>query len=83
MDTNLVQPLTGSSIDRCRVVFDYWLDADALRQAAAGSVSNETGTSSSTSSQPVGLQAAAAVKAAALESQFVQDSLASSHQVQV
>jgi hypothetical protein len=90
MDTNLVTPLTGKDVDRCKVTFDYWLDADALQQAAASSTTTTSGSSSS-SSNPGGqegmaagmnLVSAAAVEAA-LESQFVRDSLASSHQVQV
>lgn len=75
LDTNLVLPLTSRDVDRCKVVFDYFLDAVALAQAAAS-------TGSSGSWQPGGAPLAEAVQAA-LQSQFVQDSLASSHQVQV
>lgn len=84
MDTNLVTPLTGKDVDRCKVTFDYWLDAEALQQAAVSA------TSSSSSSRPGGqgvvletTPAPAAAIEAALQSQFVRDSLASSHQVQV
>lgn len=90
MDTNLVLPLTGSSVDRCRVIFDYYLDADALQQAAASSscdlsnsASNAATTSSSETSEQVPSGPRAAVIRAALQSKFVKDSLASSHQVQV
>jgi len=93
MDTNLVLPLTGSSVDRCRVIFDYYLDAEALQQAAASSscdssnsASNAASTSS-TSSSPTSGHLPRGPKAdvirAALHSKFVKDSLASSHQVQV
>lgn len=90
MDTNLVLPLSGKAVDRCKVVFDYWLDADALQQAAASFDSGNSGSSSSSSGGgggehgqggfDVGFRAAVQ---AALQSQFVQESLASSHQVQV
>lgn len=93
MDTNLVLPLTGSSVDRCRVVFDYWLDTDALHAAAATTTqtalqhSGASGSSSSGSSSDGSRGGTESLSAgtiqAALQSQFVQDSLASSHQVQV
>jgi hypothetical protein len=86
MDTNLVLPLTGREVDRCRVVFDYWLEADALQQAAASTTANAADADASSSSGG-GLEASAGCLAdavrSALQSQFVQDSLASSHQVQV
>lgn len=81
MDTNVVVPLNGSSVDRCRVIFDYWLEAEALQQAAATIVDPGTygrSKSSTNSSRPD-----RGMIAAALQSDFVQDSLASSHKVQV
>lgn len=77
MDTNVVVPLNGSSVDRCRVIFDYWLEADALQQAAATVDPTTYGSSISISSRNAG------ILKAALQSDFVQDSLASSHKVQV
>lgn len=97
MDTNLVLPLTGKDVDRCKVVFDYWLEAGTLQQAAASIASTNSaravadGNSSSGSNSNSGhdggmatgpASLAGAVRSA-LQSQFVQDSLASSHQVQV
>eukprot|EP00879_Flechtneria_rotunda_P002614 GHRR01002816.1.p2 GENE.GHRR01002816.1~~GHRR01002816.1.p2 ORF type:complete len:227 (+),score=105.34 GHRR01002816.1:54-683(+) len=84
MDTNVVLPLSGDSADRCRVIFEYWLDCNALHQAALSThihlqqptavQRSADSTSSSTSGD--------AVLAAARQSQFVQESLASSHKVQ-
>jgi hypothetical protein len=88
MDTNVVMPLNGKDVDRCKVVFDYWLDEGALQQAAASSTSS-SGTAAAAEvgaaglSTGHGLPGSAAIVQAALQSQFVQDSLASSHQVQV
>ncbi|WIA32975.1 hypothetical protein OEZ86_006137 [Tetradesmus obliquus] len=98
MDTNVVLPYSGSSTDRCRVVFDYWLDAAAVQQAAAtvqGSSSSSsssssadrdsscsTGGGSAAGSSSGGSLADAAVVATARQSAFVRDSLASSHKVQ-
>jgi hypothetical protein len=88
MDTNTVLPASGSSVDRCRVVFDYWLDGAALQQAAAadargagGSSASATTTSSSSSSSSSA--PSSALVHAALQSRFVRGSLRDSHRVQV
>eukprot|EP00878_Enallax_costatus_P036372 GHUV01040836.1.p1 GENE.GHUV01040836.1~~GHUV01040836.1.p1 ORF type:complete len:414 (+),score=106.34 GHUV01040836.1:946-2187(+) len=80
MDTNVVVPLTGSSTDRCKVIFDYWLEADALQQAAA-SIEPGIAHSSSSSSSRNGKSLRGVVDLA-MRSEFVSSSLASSHQVQ-
>ncbi|KAF6252060.1 hypothetical protein COO60DRAFT_561317 [Scenedesmus sp. NREL 46B-D3] len=86
MDTNVVLPFNGSSTDRCRVVFDYWLDAAAVQRAAATvQGDNEAPASanpSSSSSSSSSSSCTSAVVEAAHSSAFVQDSLASSHKVQ-
>jgi hypothetical protein len=91
MDTNVVVPLNGRDVDRCRVVFDYWLDEGALQQAAASSTSSGSSTAGAAAAEAGSaglspgqrLSDSGARVQAALQSQFVQDSLASSHQVQV
>jgi hypothetical protein len=85
MDTNLVLPLTGRSVDHCRVVFDYWLQPDAL--AAAAATAAVEGGSSSGQQQQQHKEYRVLTKhpqvAAAVRSTFVLDSLSASHQVQV
>jgi hypothetical protein len=80
MDTNVVLPYNGSSTDRCRVVFDYWLDAAAVQHAEA---TVENSSSSSSGGGGSGSSCTPAVVEAARQSAFVQESLASSHKVQV
>lgn len=77
LDSNLVLPLNGSRSDACRVIFDYWLDAAVLRQAA-GQPAPSSGSDGSS-----GGGVSAELLAAARESAFVRDSLAASHKVQV
>jgi hypothetical protein len=85
MDTNLVLPLTGRSVDHCRVVFDYWLQPDALAAAAASAV--EVGSGQQQQKQQQKEEYRVLNKdpqvAAAMRSAFVLDSLSASHQVQV
>jgi hypothetical protein len=75
-----VVPVDGSSVDRCRVTMDYWLDVAAVNQAAGPAAAAGF---SPASSALAGAQPPQAVLDAALQSQFVQDSLRDSHQVQV
>jgi hypothetical protein len=93
MDTNVVLPLTGNSVDKCKVVFDYWLEAEALAQAAAAEainagVATSNGCNSSFPAQQQQEQQqdfgpADDVIEAGKQSQFVAEALSSSHQVQV
>lgn len=85
MDTNVVIPFNSRDVDRCRVIFNYWLEADALQQAAA-TVDPNLGSPKLGDCHGGVLEHGkdvAALVDTALRSTFVEESLASSHQVQV
>lgn len=84
----MVLPYSGSSTDRCKVIFDYWLEAGAVQCAAAtvpgfSNPSSTTSVLSSSSSSSSSGSCTPAVLEAARRSSFVLDSLQDSHKVQV
>jgi len=120
LDTNVVIPMDAHYTNRCKVIFDYWLQPDALETAIAehhsnssssngcsgklnlstyeisaattssSSSSSDTSTSSSSGSSSQGdgggcsgSRGGPGLAPAAMETAFVQESLASSHKVQV
>jgi hypothetical protein len=94
MDTNVVVPADSRSPDRCRVRFDWWLQADALERLLAGGGGvqqqgreGEGGRSGDDGGGAVEVEEAVAgiefTHSGAAVLPFVRESLASSHQVQV
>lgn len=92
MDTNVVLPLDSARTDACQVIFDYWLQPGTLRQAAAD-VLRVICADTAQDPQLDGLEQNGnpddpsnadleELKACALRSDYLINSLASSHAVQ-